>query len=82
MPLRTAISIYCMEIKAVPLAMAAPITGTKTQAIVVERAGGPWTLQDVVLSELRDNELLVEMQYSGICHTVSQHLITRISLNR
>jgi Zn-dependent alcohol dehydrogenase len=63
--------------------MAEPVAGTKMKAIVVEKAGGPWTLQDVVLSELRDDELLVEMQYSGICHTVSPcFLLMSITLNR
>jgi Zn-dependent alcohol dehydrogenase len=42
-----------------------------TTAFVVEKAGAPFTLQEVILDEVRSNEVLVEMKYTGLCHTVS-----------
>lgn len=41
-----------------------------TKAFVVEEPGAPFILQDVVLDEVRANEVLVEMKYTGLCHTV------------
>lgn len=41
-----------------------------TTAFVVEKPGAPFVLQDVVLDEVRANEVLVEMKYTGLCHTV------------
>ncbi|EKV07278.1 Polyketide synthase, enoylreductase [Penicillium digitatum] len=40
-----------------------------TTAFVVEKPGTPFVLQDVVLDEVRAREVLVEMKYTGICHT-------------
>ncbi|KAJ5349763.1 Polyketide synthase enoylreductase [Penicillium brevicompactum] len=40
-----------------------------TTAFVVEKPGAPFVLQDVVLDEVRANEVLVEMKYTGFCHT-------------
>ncbi|KAJ5190446.1 Polyketide synthase enoylreductase [Penicillium cinerascens] len=40
-----------------------------TKAFVVEAPHAPFVLQDVVLDEVRDNEVLVEMKYTGLCHT-------------
>lgn len=48
--------------------------GIRTQAYVVEEVGGPFVLQDIVLDEVRDDEVLVEMSYTGLCHTVRIHL--------
>ncbi len=45
-----------------------PIT---TKALVVDKPGAPFVLEDVVLDKLRNNELLVDIKYSGLCHTVS-----------
>jgi hypothetical protein len=42
-----------------------------TKAYVVNEKGGPFTLEDVVLDELQPDEVLVEMSYTGLCHTVS-----------
>lgn len=42
-----------------------------TKAFVVDAPGAPFVLQDVVLDEVRSNEVLVEMKYTGLCHTVS-----------
>lgn len=50
----------------------------RTKAFVVESPKAPFVLQDVVLDEVRDSEVLVEMKYTGICHTVST-LITFLS---
>lgn len=41
-----------------------------TKAFVVDAPGAPFVLQDVVLDEVRDHEVLVEMKYTGLCHTV------------
>lgn len=43
----------------------------RTKAYVVEKSGAPFILQDVILDEVRDDEVLVEMKYTGLCHTVS-----------
>ncbi|KAL1868981.1 hypothetical protein Plec18167_007983 [Paecilomyces lecythidis] len=46
-----------------------------TKAYVVEEKDGPFVLKDVVLDEVRADEVLVEIKYSGLCHTdiVVQH---------
>lgn len=41
-----------------------------TKALVVAEAGGPFVLGDVILDEVRPDEVLVEMKYTGLCHTV------------
>lgn len=43
-----------------------------TKALVVDKPGAPFILEDVVLDEVRENEVLVDIKYSGVCHTVSQ----------
>ncbi|KAL6792646.1 hypothetical protein J3E68DRAFT_437605 [Trichoderma sp. SZMC 28012] len=54
--------------------MAAP-RNIRTKAYVVQVEGDPFTLCDVVLDEVQPNEVLVEIWYTGICHTdvVVQH---------
>ncbi|KAJ4859460.1 zinc-binding dehydrogenase domain-containing protein [Trichoderma breve] len=54
--------------------MAAP-RNIRTKAYVVQGEGDPFTLCDVVLDEVQPNEVLVEIWYTGICHTdvVVQH---------
>lgn len=42
-----------------------------TKAFVVSERGASFTLQDVILDGARPDEVLVEMKYTGICHTVS-----------
>ena len=49
-----------------------PDKNIPTKALVVDKAGAPFVLEDVVLDEVREKEVLVEIKYSGICHTVSQ----------
>ncbi|EEP77961.1 conserved hypothetical protein [Uncinocarpus reesii 1704] len=46
-----------------------------TKAYVVESQGAPFTLRDVILDALQPDEVLVELKYTGICHTdiVVQH---------
>ncbi|PNP54027.1 hypothetical protein THARTR1_05234 [Trichoderma harzianum] len=46
-----------------------------TKAYVVERKGAPFVLQDILLDEIQSHEVLVEMLYTGLCHTdiVVQH---------
>lgn len=41
-----------------------------TKAYVVEGKGAPFTLRDVVLDAVQPGEVLVEMEYTGLCHTV------------
>lgn len=41
-----------------------------TKAFVVDTPDAPFVLQDVILDEVRSNEVLVEMKYTGLCHTV------------
>ncbi|OJJ05103.1 hypothetical protein ASPVEDRAFT_74525 [Aspergillus versicolor CBS 583.65] len=43
--------------------------GIPTKAYVVDRKGAPFVLRDVVLDALQPDELLVEMKYTGLCHT-------------
>ncbi|GFF56952.1 polyketide synthase, enoylreductase [Aspergillus udagawae] len=40
-----------------------------TTGFVVEKPGAPFTLQNIILDEVRANEVLVEMKYTGLCHT-------------
>lgn len=47
-----------------------PETNIPTEAFVVDKAGDAFVLQPIVLDGVRDKELLVEIKYSGICHTV------------
>jgi hypothetical protein len=49
------------------------LTNIETVALVVDRPGGVFELKPVVFDEVRDDEYLIEMMFSGICHTV--HLI-------
>ncbi|KAH8815297.1 chaperonin 10-like protein [Xylogone sp. PMI_703] len=46
-----------------------PERNIPTTALIVEKPGEPFILRDVILDEVRSNELLVEMKYVGICHT-------------
>ena len=48
----------------------APFEKLTTKAFVVEKASAPFVLQDIILDDLGANELLVEIKYAGICHTV------------
>ncbi|KAJ9607706.1 hypothetical protein H2200_007784 [Cladophialophora chaetospira] len=51
------------------MAESLPETNIPTKALVVEKPGAPFVLQDVILDEVRPNELLVEIKYAGLCHT-------------
>lgn len=44
----------------------------ETEAFVVMKPGDDFTITPIILDEVRDDEFLIEMQYSGICHTVSR----------
>ncbi|KAE8379697.1 chaperonin 10-like protein [Aspergillus bertholletiae] len=44
----------------------APIT---TKAYVVEEKGAPFVLRDVILDQVQPSEVLVEIKYTGLCHT-------------
>ena len=43
----------------------------ETCALVVDAAKSDFKLTSIILDEIRPNEMLISMQYSGICHTVS-----------
>lgn len=47
-----------------------PDRNIPTKALVVEKPSEPFVLRDVILDEVRPDEVLVEMKYTGICHTV------------
>lgn len=47
-----------------------PETNIPTKALVVDQPRGPFVLQDVVLDEVRGDEVLVDVKYTGLCHTV------------
>lgn len=47
-----------------------PVKDFETVALVVHNAGEDFQMTAILLDEVRDDELLVEMKYSGICHTV------------
>lgn len=47
-------------------------TNIPTKAYVVHGKGQPFKLEDVVLDGVCPNEVLVEIKYSGLCHTVSK----------
>lgn len=42
-----------------------------TQALVIAKPGDPFKYEDVDIDDanLRDDEVLVEMKYTGVCHT-------------
>lgn len=43
----------------------------RTEALVVSKPGGSFEMTPIQLQDLRPDEILVEMKYSGVCHTVS-----------
>ena len=48
----------------------------QTEALVVQEPKADFTLTNITLDEVRSDEVLVEMKYSGICHTVRRHAPT------
>jgi aryl-alcohol dehydrogenase/geraniol dehydrogenase (NAD+) len=44
-------------------------TSKKARAAVVREAGKPWTIEDVEIAAPREDEVLVRMAGTGICHT-------------
>jgi hypothetical protein len=56
-----------------------PPSNIRTKAYVVESKGSPFTLRDVVLDEVQPNEVLVEIWYTGICHTVRGLVFSRFT---
>lgn len=40
----------------------------ETVALVAEKPKDPFKLESIVLNAVRENELLIDMKYSGICH--------------
>lgn len=47
----------------------------KTQALVVNEPKADFKLETVYLDEVRGDELLIDMKFSGICHTVCTETI-------
>ncbi len=48
----------------------------QTKALVVQEPKADFTLTSITLDEVRPDEVLVEMKYSGICHTVRRPDLT------
>jgi Zn-dependent alcohol dehydrogenase len=48
---------------------------------VLEKVDAPFILRDVILDTVRDDEVLVEIKYTGLCHTVrsSRDFFTSVS---
>jgi Zn-dependent alcohol dehydrogenase len=42
----------------------------ETEALVIKAGGGRFEMTPIVLQDLRPDEVLVEMKYSGVCHSV------------
>lgn len=53
----------------------ATTTNIETEAFVVEEPNAPFKLTPIIIDEMRDDEYLIEMKYSGICHTVNTLVI-------
>jgi hypothetical protein len=51
----------------------AHLRNIETVALVVSGPKAEFTLQPITLDEIRDDEVLVEMKYSGICSLVFLH---------
>ena len=49
-----------------------PPKNIPTKCLIVEKPGAPFTLGDAILDEVREDEVLVEIKYSGLCHTVGR----------
>ncbi len=47
-------------------------TNIETIAYVVHGPKEDFKLETIVLDDIQDNEVLVDMKYSGICHTVGR----------
>jgi Zn-dependent alcohol dehydrogenase len=47
-----------------------PLKDIKTRALVVAQPKADFVMQTVFYDEVREDEYLIEMKYSGICHTV------------
>lgn len=45
-----------------------------TEALVVESVGADFKMTPIILADMNDDEVLVEIKFSGICHTVSKSL--------
>jgi len=56
------------------------LNNIRTEALVVEAPGAEFKRQTIYLDEIRGDELLIEMKYSGICHTVSSPISLRLQL--
>jgi len=60
-------------------------TNIETEAFVVDAPNAPFKLTPIILDEIREDEFLIEMKYSGICHTVralSQYQVTIFDISR
>jgi hypothetical protein len=42
----------------------------QAKAYVVDSQGAPFVLRDVLLDSLQPSEVLVEIKFTGLCHTV------------
>ena len=53
----------------------------QTKALVVQEPKAEFEMTEIILDEVRPDEILVEMKYSGICHTVRKHTPTSDKFN-
>lgn len=51
------------------------LTNIETIALVVDRPKADFKLETIFLDEIRGDELLIDMKYSGICHTVQLFIL-------
>jgi Zn-dependent alcohol dehydrogenase len=42
----------------------------QTEALVVDTPGGGFVMTPITIQDLKRDEVLVEMKFSGLCHTV------------
>ena len=48
----------------------AKFESTNTKALVVVKPGAEFVLQDVICDHVGNHDVVVEIKYSGLCHTV------------
>ena len=53
----------------------ATTSNIETEAFVVDEPNAPFKLTPIIIDEMRDDEYLIEMKYSGICHTVGIRVV-------
>jgi len=44
---------------------------SKCRAVVIEKAGAPWAIKEVPVSEPKEGEILIKVSACGVCHSDS-----------